>query len=164
MMIYVYTLTFAIVKNGEGSTASTSRAFVSREKAEEWLIDTPARAKEALGKAGRFYIGSRKSLATSRIWRCKEGESLLYFCVKRFWTYIICLHTIYLTIPFSYAILYTTKGAKDMAKDWVERVLTGILIVSILAIHFFIGDFLFGRHEMMTYTGIASSSMKCGRN
>lgn len=52
MMIYVYTLTFAIVKNGEGSTASTSRAFVSREKAEEWLIDTLARAKEALGKAG----------------------------------------------------------------------------------------------------------------
>lgn len=34
MLIYVYTLTFAIVKNGEGSTASTSRA------------------KEALGKAG----------------------------------------------------------------------------------------------------------------
>ncbi len=64
----------------------------------------------------------------------------------------ICLHTIYLTIPFSYAILYTTKGAKDMAKDWVERVLTGILIVSILAIHFFIGDFLFGRHEVETYT------------
>ena len=52
MMIYVYTLTFAIDKNGEGSTASTSRAFASREKAEGWLIDTPARAKEALGKAG----------------------------------------------------------------------------------------------------------------
>lgn len=77
-----------------------------------------------------------------------------------------------------------------MAKDWVERVFTGILIVSILAIHFFIGDFLFGRHEvetytvdcevltkcvkdgkvaifhseMMTYTGIASLSMKCGGN
>lgn len=39
-----------------------------------------------------------------------------------------------------------------MAKDWVERVLTGILIVSILAIHFFIGGFLFGRHEVETYT------------
>ena len=39
-----------------------------------------------------------------------------------------------------------------MAKDWVERVFTGILIVSILAIHFFIGDFLFGRHEVETYT------------
>lgn len=52
MMIYVYTLTFAINKNGEDSTASTSRAFASREKAEEWLIDTPARADEALGKAG----------------------------------------------------------------------------------------------------------------
>lgn len=32
MMIYVYTLTFAINKNGEGSAASVSRAFVSREK------------------------------------------------------------------------------------------------------------------------------------
>lgn len=39
-----------------------------------------------------------------------------------------------------------------MAKDWVERVLTGILIVSILAILFFIGDFLFGRHEVETDT------------
>lgn len=29
MMIFVYTLTFAIDKNGEGSTASTSRAFAS---------------------------------------------------------------------------------------------------------------------------------------
>lgn len=72
----------------------------------------------------------------------------------------------------------------------MERVFTGILIVSILAIHFFIGDFLFGRHEVETYTvdcevltkyvkdgkvaifhsemmkymGIASLSMKCGGN
>lgn len=52
MMIYVYTLTFAINKNGENSTASASRAFVSREKAEGWLIDTPVRAKEALENAG----------------------------------------------------------------------------------------------------------------
>lgn len=52
MMIHVYILTFAIDKNGEGSTASTSRAFASREKAEGWLIDTPARAKEALEKVG----------------------------------------------------------------------------------------------------------------
>lgn len=52
MMIFVYTLTFAIDKNGEGSTASTSRAFASREKAEGWLIDTPARAREALEYAG----------------------------------------------------------------------------------------------------------------
>lgn len=39
MRIYVYTLTFAINKNCEGSTASTSRVFASREKAEEWLED-----------------------------------------------------------------------------------------------------------------------------
>ena len=58
MMIYVYTLTFAINKNGEGSTASTSHAFASREKAEEWLIDTPARADEALGKAGEGLGGT----------------------------------------------------------------------------------------------------------
>lgn len=50
MMIFVYTLTFAISKNGESSTASVFRAFVSREKAEGWLTDTLARAKEALEK------------------------------------------------------------------------------------------------------------------
>lgn len=52
MMIFVYTLTFAIDKNGEGADVSISRAFTSREKAEGWLIDTPARAKEVLERAG----------------------------------------------------------------------------------------------------------------
>ena len=57
-----------------------------------------------------------------------------------------------MTIPFFYAILYTVKGAKGMKRDWVERLLTGILIFAILAVHFFLGDFLFGRHEVETYT------------
>lgn len=64
----------------------------------------------------------------------------------------IYLHIIYLTIPFFYAILYIMKGAKGMKRDWVERLLTGILIFAILAVHFFLGDFLFGRHEVETYT------------
>lgn len=52
MTIFVYTLTFVIHKNGEGFAASVSRAFTKREKAEGWLIDTPARAKEVLENAG----------------------------------------------------------------------------------------------------------------
>lgn len=52
MTIFIYTLTFVIHKNGEGFAASVSRAFTKQEKAEGWLIDTPARAKEALENAG----------------------------------------------------------------------------------------------------------------
>lgn len=52
MMIFVYTLSFGIRKGKEFSTAKVSRAFASREKAEEWLIDTLSRAEEALEGAG----------------------------------------------------------------------------------------------------------------